>query len=367
MTLYRRDRLTMNIFGDIWNGIVAFLNILLQAFYSFTGNYGVAIILLTVLVKLVLLPLTIKQTRSMIAMQKIQPEIKKLQEKHKDDKEKLSQEMMKFYKENKVNPLGGCLPLILQLPVFFALFTVLRKYLLTPPTIVLGNTFAAIKGIPGFAGLPAAYANLPIIKQAGFLWIDNLADSTRIADPYFILIALLAVSTWYSQKQVMTDPRQRNMMIIMPIITAFIGWSLPAGVVLYWLTTNILQIVQQYAMEYYDKKHPKEVPKAKDGKKATEEKALAKGKGEAAKTAPTQTKGKAPAKGKAPIKGQARPGADKAKQEGATQKGRQPSKQKAAPPKGGKPAQQARKPKGPPPQQKKPQKGSGGKGGARKR
>ena len=133
------------------------------------GNYGVAIILLTVLVKLVLLPLTIKQTRSMIAMQKIQPEIKKLQEKYKDDKEKLSQEMMKFYKENKVNPLGGCLPLILQLPVFFALFTVLRKYLLTPPTIIVGNTFAALKGIPGYAGLPASLANLPITKSAQLL------------------------------------------------------------------------------------------------------------------------------------------------------------------------------------------------------
>ena len=115
---------------------------------------------MTVLVKLYYCPLTIKQTRSMIAMQKIQPEIKKLQEKYKDDKEKLSQEMMKFYKENKVNPLGGCLPLILQLPVFFALFTVLRKYLLTPPTIIVGNTFAAIKGIPGNAGIAAALCKL---------------------------------------------------------------------------------------------------------------------------------------------------------------------------------------------------------------
>jgi YidC/Oxa1 family membrane protein insertase len=357
----------MNVFGDVWNGIVAGLNYLLQALYSFTGNYGIAIILLTVLVKLVLLPLTIKQTRSMIAMQKIQPEIKKLQEKYKDDKEKLSQEMMKFYKENKVNPLGGCLPLILQLPVFFALFEVLRKYLLTPPVNIVGNTFQVIQKLPGFVqGTPASAAlyNIPFLKSAGFLWIDNLADSTRIADPYFILIALLAVTTWYSQKQVMTDPRQKNMMIIMPIITAFIGWSLPAGVVLYWLTTNALQIAQQYAMEYYDKKHPKEVPKAKDEKKVTPEKASAKGKGEEAKAS---LKGKAPPKGKSPVKGQARPGGEKAKQAGSTQKGKQANKQKASSSKGGKSAQQARKPKGPPPQQKKPQKGPGGKGGTRKK
>lgn len=349
----------MNVFGDIWNAIVAGLNYLLQAFYNLTGNYGVAIILLTVLVKLVLLPLTIKQTRSMIAMQKIQPEIKKLQEKYKDDKEKLSQEMMKFYKENKVNPLGGCLPLILQLPVFFALFTVLRKYLLTPPVNIIGNTFQVVQKLPAYAnGVPAslggALNNIPFFKSAGFLWIDNLADSTRIADPYFILIALLALTTWYSQKQVMTDPRQKNMMIIMPIITAFIGWSLPAGVVLYWLTTNALQIAQQYGMEYYDKKHPKEVPKKKGDKKEALDKAPAKGKGEGAKAPPP--------KSKTAVKGQARPGTGKAKQAGKPKPS--PSKGGA---KGGKPGQQTRKPKGPPPQQKKPQKGSGGKGGTRNR
>lgn len=349
----------MNIFGDIWNGIVAGLNFLLQAINDLTGNYGVAIILLTVLVKLVLLPLTIKQTRSMIAMQKIQPEIKKLQEKFKDDKERLSQEMMKFYKENKVNPLGGCLPLILQLPVFFALFTVLRKYLLTPPTIILGNTFAAMKGIPGFAGLPAAYASLPNIKQAGFLWIDNLADSTRIADPTFVFIILLAVTTWYSQKQVMTDPRQKNMMLIMPLVTAFIAWSLPAGVVLYWLTTNALQIIQQFAMEYYEKKHPKEAPRITEDRKTTPEKASAKGKDAQGKPGAV-----ASAKKKAAPQGRAREGGGKTQQKpgGAAQKGKAPAPQK------GKASAQVRRPKGPPPSQKKPQqKGQGGKGGSRNR
>lgn len=359
----------MNVFGDIWNGIVTFFNVLLQFFYGFTGNYGVAIILLTVLVKLVLLPLTIKQTRSMIAMQKIQPEIKKLQEKYKDDKEKLSQEMMKFYKENKVNPLGGCLPLILQLPVFIALFEVLRKYLLTPPVNIVGNTFQVVLRLPQetAASVGTAMTNIPFFRSAGFLWIDNLADSTRIADPYFILIALLAVSTWYSQKQVMSDPRQKNLMIIMPIVTAFIGWSLPAGVVLYWLTTNALQIGQQFAMEYYDKKHPKEVPKTKAEKKAVaeKEKAPAKGKSQAAKA-----KGKTPAKSRPQAKAQNKPGADKAKKAGAAaQKSRQQqSKQKAATPsRGDKQGQQVRKPKGPPPQQKKAKKGSGGKGGTKKR
>lgn len=274
----------MSAWSEIWNGIVAFFNFLLQAFYRFSGSYGLAIIILTALIKVVLFPLTLKQTRSMMAMQKIQPEIKKLQEKYKDDKERLSQEMMKFYRENKINPLGGCLPLLLQLPVFFALFTVLRKYLLTPPTLIVGNTLSVFGGINVMGGAP--YNALPAIKQAGFLWMGNLADSTRIADPYFVLIVILAASTWYSQKQVMTDPRQKNLMIIMPIFTAFIGYSLPAGVVLYWATTNILQILQQWGMEAYDRRFKKEekrpaLPQAAGGKK-----------GEAAKKSGTE---KAPA------------------------------------------------------------------------
>ncbi len=352
---------TMSVWGDIWRAIVAALNWLLQGFFAFTGNYGVAIILVTLLVKIVLLPLTIKQTRSMIAMQKIQPEIRKLQEKYKDEKEKLSQEMMKFYKENKVNPFGGCLPLILQLPVFIALFTVLRKYLLTPPILQLGNTFTLLKGYP--EGILA--------KNASFLWIHSLADSTRAADPTYILLILLAASTWYSQKQVMTDPRQRNMMIIMPLITAFIGLSLPAGVVLYWITTNVLQIIQQFAMEYYDKKHQKETPKIIEEKRPA-----AKAKPQAA-TGKQALKGKTPpqARGKAPPKGVSPPARGKAPQksggagrkpQAASQQGKGASKAKNATSGGGsKP--QARKPKSLPPQTRKSQKGTPGKGTAKRK
>lgn len=351
----------MNVWSSLWNGIVDGLNFILQALYKLTGNYGVATILLTVLVKLVLLPLTIKQTRSMIAMQKIQPEIKKLQEKYKDDRERLSQEMMKFYKENKVNPLGGCLPLLLQMPIFFALFTVLRKYLLTAPTLMVGNTYAVFKGLPQYAaGLPGAYEPLPIVKPAGFLWIKNLADSTRLADPTFILIILLAATTYYSQKQVMTDPRQKNMMIIMPLITAFIGWSLPAGVALYWLTTNTLQILQQFAMERYDKKHPREETKGGEKGKKEAEKAGARTQESEKKAPPEKTK---PAKG-APSKATTQQ--QKTKGAGAQQKGKQGKSTmgKGAPPSKG--SNQKKKPKTPPPQQKK-NPGAPKKGDQRKR
>jgi YidC/Oxa1 family membrane protein insertase len=354
---------SMNVWGDIWNAIVSFLNAILQGMFHFIGSYGVAIILLTLIVKLILLPLTIKQTRSMIAMQKIQPEIRKLQEKYKDDKEKLSQEMMKFYKENKVNPFGGCLPLVLQLPVFFALFTVLRKYLLNPPILQLSNTFTLLSGYP--TGM--------IVKNTSFLWIKSLADSTRTADPYFILLILLAASTWYSQKQVMTDPRQRNMMIIMPLITAFIGLSLPAGVVLYWITTNVLQIIQQFAMEYYDKKHPKETPRIIEEKKAP---AKARGEGAAALRGkpPAKPRGVPPSKGKAPpSRGgvekrgkQVKPGTAKPKPKTGPPQGKAGPKPKGTSPKdGGKP--QPRKPKSLPPQAKKGQKGMPGKGTKRKK
>jgi YidC/Oxa1 family membrane protein insertase len=346
----------MGVLSQIWNGIVAGLNWLLQSLYHLTGNYGVSIILLTIMVKLVLLPLTIKQTRSMIAMQKIQPEIKKLQDKYKDDKEKLSQEMMKFYKENKINPLGGCLPLLLQLPVFIALFTVLRKYLLTPPTLIVGMTFNKLLGFFSSGGVIVKI----VPKSAGFLWIDNLADTTKNADPTFILLILLILTTWYSQKQVMTDPRQKNMLYIMPLITAFIGYSLPAGVVLYWLTTNALQIAQQFGMEWYDKKYPKEVAKAKD----LPEKTATKG-APAKQKAAVAAKGKAAAKKPPAKKTPTKPAPGKQKSAQAARQGKGSSKPQSSSQKGGSP--QVRKPKSPPPQQRKTQGNAAKKGNAKRK
>ena len=110
----------------IWDGIREGLGSVLAFFYSVVPNSGFAIIMLTVAVRLALFPLTAKQAKSMIAMQRVQPEIKKLQAKYKNDRQKLNEEMMKFYKENEINPLGGCLPLVLQMPIFIALFQTLR-------------------------------------------------------------------------------------------------------------------------------------------------------------------------------------------------------------------------------------------------
>src|SRR3954462_8908318 len=125
--MFGPGRLAHMIVANIWDSVREGIGWVLAFFYSIIPNSGVAIILLTVAVRLVLFPLTAKQAKSMIAMQRVQPEIKKLQAKYKNDRQKLNEEMMKFYKEHQINPLGGCLPLLAQTPVFIALYQTLRE------------------------------------------------------------------------------------------------------------------------------------------------------------------------------------------------------------------------------------------------
>lgn len=197
----------------------AFLS-LLQFFYNLSGSYGWAIVLLTILVRIILLPLTVQQTKAQIDLQRIQPKVKELQKKYKDDREKLNQELIKLYSEHKVNPFGGCLPLLIQLPIFFALFKTL-------------NTFK------------------PMQKEA-FLFIPSLGGIaskvgfTIDAWPYWILIALLGFTTYFSAKMLSTEKTQEMTNITMTILLMFIAYNIPAGVLLYWLLTNILTIIQQY-------------------------------------------------------------------------------------------------------------------------
>jgi len=207
--------------GSIWQGLIDILAATLTFFNAYVHSYGVAIILLTVAVRIFILPLTIKQTKSMYEMQKLQPKLKELQEKYKDNKEKLQQEMMKFYSENKVNPFGGCLPLILQLPIFFALFRVLlsNKELLNATSLGL---------------------------QLGLKPSLALAHGVVVFIPYLILIILMAVTTYLPQKMMATDAQQQKMGLYMVPLMVFFAWSLPAGVLIYWVTTNIWTIAQQY-------------------------------------------------------------------------------------------------------------------------
>jgi YidC/Oxa1 family membrane protein insertase len=181
---------------------------------NIVSNYGIVIILLTIIVRLILTPLTITQTRSMARMQKIQPQLKELQKKYKDDKQKLQQETMAFYKQNNVNPLAGCLPLILQMPVFFALFQALRN-----PTEKVTD----------------------VVKDFNFLWL-NLNER----DPYYILVILMVATMFLSTKLSTTDPKQSKFMYLLPVVFGFISWQFPAGILVYWVTTNVWSIGQQW-------------------------------------------------------------------------------------------------------------------------
>jgi YidC/Oxa1 family membrane protein insertase len=217
------------------------------------ANYGIVIILLTIIVRIVLVPLTISQTRSMAKMQKLQPELKELQKKYKDDKQKLQQETMEFYKKNNVNPLAGCIPLLLQMPVFFALFQALRN-----PSEIVTNVLGGfyLEGVTksinmGVVGLHSTAEFLIKITNPSykFLWLDLNAR-----DPFFILVIIMVVTMFLSMKMTTTDARQSKIMYIMPVVFGFISYSFPSGILIYWVTTNVWSIGQQWLVNKLVKK-----------------------------------------------------------------------------------------------------------------
>lgn len=202
---------------------------LLRFSHSFTGNYGVDIILLTFLVKLVFFPLTNKSFRSMAQMREVQPLMERLREQYKDDREKLNKEMMELYRRHKINPLGGCLPMLVQMPVFIGLYQALSS---------------AIE-----------------LRQAPFFgWIQDLSMPDRLGslDLWFIeppgvpVLTLLMGGTMVVQQALtpaMGDPVQQKMMMLMPVIFTVMFVNFPSGLVLYWLVNNVLSIAQQYAYQ----------------------------------------------------------------------------------------------------------------------
>lgn len=234
--------------GSLWNSLVDGMGAILAFLYSVIPNYGFAIIGLTVLVRLALFPLTAKQARSMQKMQLIQPELKRLQAQYKNDRQKLNEEIMKFYKENQVNPMAGCLPLVLQMPIFFALYQVLispQKRLPTDSKLYqafCGDlTIEACKDPKGLKFLGMDLGQRASEVAGGF--VDAL--------PYFLLIALVVVTGYLQFKQTQSrqtsqaNPQMAIMGKIFPVMFAFISYSLPSGVVLYFLVSNAWQIGQQ--------------------------------------------------------------------------------------------------------------------------
>jgi len=215
-----------------WFDIIAQpLLVCLKFFYRlWPHNYGVAIILLTLLIKILFWPLTHKSYVSMQAMKKLQPKMQKIREKYKDDKEKMNQEVMQMYRTHKVNPVGGCLPMVLQIPVFFALYRLLYSSIAIrhAPFIWWINDLAAPDRLPVGFKIPIPYWNL----EAGLP----------------VLTILMGISMFIQQKMtpMSGDPRQEKMMMMMPIFMTVMFIAFPSGLVLYWLVNNILSIGQQY-------------------------------------------------------------------------------------------------------------------------
>lgn len=200
-------------FGSWMKWLAMPLLIFIKFLASYVHNYGIAIIILTILIKIIFWPLGNKSYKSMKEMQKLQPKIADLREKYKNDKAKLSQETMALYKTHKVNPLGGCLPMIIQIPVFFGLYRALMY-------------------------------SIELRHAPFYWWIQDLSAK----DPYYITPIIMGATMLIQQKMTpsMGDPMQQKIMMLMPVVFTFLFVSFPSGLVIYWLFQNILSIGQQY-------------------------------------------------------------------------------------------------------------------------
>jgi YidC/Oxa1 family membrane protein insertase len=234
----------------IWNALVDGLGSILFFFHDIfepvfgSLSWGFAIVALTVVVRIVLLPLAVKQINSMRAMQSLQPEIKKIQKKYKTDRgqmrksperfreqrQKQQEEMMKLYKQHNVNPAAGCLPLVLQMPIFFALFRLLMDT-----------------------------ERVPELAAAPFVLIDSLTSTPMGGGVEslgaWVLVVLMGATTYYSQRQMMANnpamadqPQMKIMLYVMPVMLTVFAVNFPVGVLLYWVTTNLWTIGQQWMM-----------------------------------------------------------------------------------------------------------------------
>lgn len=224
-------------------------------------SYALAIIMISILIKIILYPLMQKQMKSTMNMQEVQPKLEYLQKKYKNNPEKMNEEVMKLYKEYDINPMAGCLPLLIQMPILIGLFAALRQYDFQP------------------------------LEHAAFFWIPNLGEK----DPFFILPVLVALTMFLQQKISMAttpsaaeNPTMKTMLYVMPAMMLFVCWSMPAGLCLYWAFFSILSIVQQFFM---NKQKRKEMAARAEQEAAEKEKRIAEKK--AKMTAKKATAGKA--------------------------------------------------------------------------
>ncbi len=262
----------------IFNNLIDFVAGLLAGLYSLPvvgGNYGLAIIMLTGGVMVVLMPLTLKATRSTIKMQAVQPELRRLQKEHKGDRETMNAEMMALYQENGINPVGGCVPMFAQLPVFLILFRVLSgitRHTADAPFFSVMNDVRAAQGLAPDLGetiSPAhidhstkMFSDLSRSTEMGFGPLDLAAQAGDVIQnnfvkglPYIVLIVFVVGTSFYQQKQVSArrkdgDPspmnqQQQMLLKFLPLMSGIWSFFFPAGLVLYWATSNVFRIGQQ--------------------------------------------------------------------------------------------------------------------------
>jgi YidC/Oxa1 family membrane protein insertase len=217
--------------ANVLQPLIDFCESIMTFFHDTVGfSWGLSIIFLTFVIRLLILPLTFKQVRSMQALQRLQPELKKLQERYKDDRQRMNQEMMKFYQEHKVNPLSSCLPVLLQLPFFLALFYMLRHDLRMD---VCGQTAVPCGQVPGAHG-------------ESFLFIPDITDKATGAA--LVVLIVLYVGSQLISGLITTftaDRTQRMLMLALPFVFVTFVINFPAGLILYWITTNFWTIGQQ--------------------------------------------------------------------------------------------------------------------------
>ena len=252
----------------MWSSLITLVTKLLTVLYGFTHNYGVAIILLTILIRLILYPLMQKQMVSMREMQKIQPLMKAVQEKYKNDKERLNKELMALYKEHKVNPMSGCLPLLIQMPILILLFQTLRVFKYHIP-----NTEIIDGGFLWIANQYNVIENGETIAKAGLALSERLISFGVFGIEYIGILPFLVGGSMYIQQKMTStggaaggkdggssQQTQKMMTIMMPLLIGFMSFSLPSGLTLYWFTSTLLGIGQQYLI---NKKTPTivEMPK----------------------------------------------------------------------------------------------------------
>jgi len=251
----------MLVTANIFQPLIDVFESILKAIHSGGFSWGLSIVLLTLAVRAVLVPLTFRQIKGMVRMQALQPQMKEIQQKYKEDKQRQQQEMMKFYRENNVNPLASCLPMVLQIPVFISLYFMLRESLRKDICPAVQKAYQdayalkhhlshhAVLGQTTACGAGTGHAH-----GASFLFISDLtARGTGIE---LVILILLYVGSQLGSTLVMSasstmDPMQRRIMLFMPLIFVLFVIRFPAGLMLYWITTNLWTVAQQYVVRRY--------------------------------------------------------------------------------------------------------------------